>query len=72
MFGGKCDGQAWAENYWNENYGGSGECGQCMCFDEKYTRCEVAEGQEDPTQCRALRDFVRYHEIVWDKKRVQR
>lgn len=58
--GGKCDGYYLAEEIWNQNWG-EGICANCNLNNNGV--CEVYSGQESPSECPGVQEFVRYNEI---------
>lgn len=59
QFGGRCNPLAWVKEFfgWDKR-----ECRDCHCFNG--LECEVCVGVETTFQCPALRDYVRYEDII--------
>ena len=67
MFGGKCDGYSYAEDYWEDHYG-SGDCQHCNQYDSANVSCGVVEGRENPLLCDAVDAFISFNSIKMPKK----
>ncbi len=62
MFGGRCTGQGYADEYWLEHYG-SGLCRQCNSFNSDDMTCDVYDMLEKPIECDAIQDLINTYEI---------
>lgn len=60
--GGKCTREEYATQYW-ETFQGAGDCFRCKCFNDQEHYCEVAQGQENASECEALQNLIRLFEI---------